>query len=390
MRKMRIPKASQIKGIRKALANRKTPRQFIPGLKKRLRKLTGAAVFLFALCGCAARPSAAQTPVIIQPTQQTLAPTGTLCTGTVQPFLVNNKNQTRHYASIITSGATSLVMQIFGVDQAGNYYLISDTATNGSVAIGSNPVLTATGYYPEVVVEVTCGPASTASFTLSYSGSSAASGENVGGYLLTQIDKTIVSGLAASGTANTTFQPPFGNSFGELIMTFTGGAGPSGTTVVISCFSAANAVAAPQLNFTVPTTVGPNTVPVPALPCPIATVLYTGGGASAVTASLDYVFPQPGTAIINSQTHITATTATIVKSGAGVVHTVVVGTPAAGTITLFDLVPGSCTGTPSTNVKSVITATATFPAAPEIYDTLFLNGICVKASATMDITVSYQ
>jgi hypothetical protein len=32
--------AKQIKGLRKAIANRKTPRQFIPSLRKRLAKLT--------------------------------------------------------------------------------------------------------------------------------------------------------------------------------------------------------------------------------------------------------------------------------------------------------------------------------------------------------------
>lgn len=37
----RIPKNRQIFGIKKALRNRKTPSQFKPGLKKRLRRLGG-------------------------------------------------------------------------------------------------------------------------------------------------------------------------------------------------------------------------------------------------------------------------------------------------------------------------------------------------------------
>jgi hypothetical protein len=40
MGRMNISKDAQIKGLRKAIKNRRTPRQFIPGMKKRLAKLT--------------------------------------------------------------------------------------------------------------------------------------------------------------------------------------------------------------------------------------------------------------------------------------------------------------------------------------------------------------
>ena len=40
MGRMNISKEAQIRGLRKAIKNRKTPRQFIPGMKKRLAKLT--------------------------------------------------------------------------------------------------------------------------------------------------------------------------------------------------------------------------------------------------------------------------------------------------------------------------------------------------------------
>jgi len=39
MRRMNISKEAQIRGLKKALANRKTPRGFLPGMKKRLAKL---------------------------------------------------------------------------------------------------------------------------------------------------------------------------------------------------------------------------------------------------------------------------------------------------------------------------------------------------------------
>ncbi len=41
MRKMKIPIAKQIQGIKKALANPKTPKNFRKGLTKRLKNLTG-------------------------------------------------------------------------------------------------------------------------------------------------------------------------------------------------------------------------------------------------------------------------------------------------------------------------------------------------------------
>jgi len=40
MGRLNIPKEAQIKGLRKAIKNRRTPRQFIPSMKKRLAKLT--------------------------------------------------------------------------------------------------------------------------------------------------------------------------------------------------------------------------------------------------------------------------------------------------------------------------------------------------------------
>jgi hypothetical protein len=383
MAKLRIPKAAQIRGLRKAIANRKTPRQFIPSLKKRLAKLT--ACILFALVAPMAR---AQAPVSIVPTQQTLAPAGTACTGSAQTFAVQNRNQTQHWAYIVPNGATNLIMQIQGVDFSGNLFVISDTSAGGFATAGPNPALTGSGYFPTVQVMVTCSP-NTATFLLSYSGAQATPYVTVGSYLSTQLDKTIGS-VAPSGSGYSTgfFTPPFGNSYGMLQFEFVG-AGPTGSSVSVTC---QNANALNQLySFNLATTASATqTFAVPPSVCPNLKVLFVSGGASASTYNFDYIFLPPGTSQTNSYTHITSTTATVVKAGPGVVHTVVVGTPAAGTISLFDLASGSCTGTPATNVVSVITATSTFPAAPEIYDVLFNNGICVKASATMDITVSSQ
>lgn len=391
-RKLNIPKAAQIRGIRKALANRKTPRQFIPGLKKRLAKLTACIAFVAALCGCAARPAAAQAPVSLVPTQQILAAAGTTCTGSAQTFAVQNRNQTQHYAYIATNAAvTNLVMKIQGIDSAGNVYTISDTATVASPVVAANASLQGSGYFPTVQVVVTCNPAPGGTFLLSYSGGQAITNVNVGSYLLAQIDKTVSATAAANTNYSAFFQTPFGSAYGVLYFAFTG-TGPAGSTLFVFCQDQ-NGIGATSETFNLATTTAvTQTFVVPALPCPNVTVQYGSGGASAATYNLDYVFSLPGSTQPNFYTHITGTTATVIKAGPGVVHSLVVGTSAAGTISLFDLVSGSCTGTPATNTVSVITefASAAPPPPSYLYDVLFTNGICLKASAAMDITVSYQ
>jgi hypothetical protein len=387
-RKLNIPKAKQIQGLRKALANRKTPRQFIPSLKKRLRKLTGAAVFLLAVLG--SLPAHAQTPVSIQPIQQALAPAGTLCTGSAQTFTVNNRNQTQHYAYAVSTGVYSLGLQIFGIDSSGTTYLISDTGTQGQAGLGSDAAVLATGYFPTVEVVVTCLPTS-GSFLLNYSGGQAISNQVIGAYQLAQLDKVI----AANGPAGTTLtspvaQTPLGNSLGTISFAYVGASGPSGSTLVVEC-SPSTAVNPTTFTFTPATATGAQFFNVPSFPCLNVTIEYSSGGSSTTVFTMDYTFLPAGFSLPNNYQHLASTTATELKPGPGTVHSIVVGTPAAGTITLFDLVPGSCTGTPATNVVSIITSAAGFPGAAEIYDVLFKNGICVKASsASIDFTVAYQ
>jgi hypothetical protein len=385
MGKLNIPKAKQIQGLRKAIANKKTPRQFIPSLKKRLAKLM--ACILFALVASTAR---AQAPVSIVPTQQTLAPAGTACTGSAQTFTVQNRNQTQHYAYVAPTLITNLTMKIQGVDAIGDVYTISDLLGTATSAVGGSQALLGSGYFPTVQVVITCFPATTGTFELSYAGAQATTNVNVGSYLVSQVDKAL--GLAAPAGTNFSanfFTPPFANSFGILTLEYTG-AGPAGSTLTVQCQNQTGLGPGAWTFTLATTTLALQSFPVPASNCPTVSVSYNAGTTSSSTYNLDYSFITPGAAQPQLYTHITGTTATVVKAGPGVVHTVVVGTPAAGTISLFDLASGSCTGTPATNVVSVITATTTFPAAPAIYDVLFNNGICVKASATMDITVSSQ
>jgi hypothetical protein len=396
MGKLRIPKAKQIQGLRKALANRKTPRQFIPSLKKRLAKLTASAIVLFSLYGLSTMKLLAQTPVIIQPTQQTLAPAGTACTGSLQNFPVNNKNQSIHYASIIPVGTQSINVEIDGIDSLGNSFRISDldavTPVSG-LGFQNGFSLTGYGYYPNVIVEVTC-QSNTGTFTLTYSGSSTSSVNVVGSYQIGQLTKEIFNGISIAGVGGATsnnLQTPFGNSLGLISAQTTGGSGTGFLTV--NCISPLFSTSVTQsfsyqllVNGTV------QEFPIPASTCPIMQIGVTQ--AVGATIAVEYLFQQTGFQQSlgpgNFYNHVTGTTATAIKGSSGTLFSLTVNTAAVGTISLFDLGTAACTGTPSTNIVAVITITATTQTQTLSYGNLFKNGICIKNSAIMDETASYQ
>lgn len=386
-RKLHIPKAAQIRGIRKALANRKTPKQFIPGLKKRLAKLT--ACILFALVAPMVR---AQSPVSIVPTQQPLAPAGTACAGSTQTFVVQNRNQTQHSATLVLAGTvTAASMQIQGVDSAGNTFIISPTVQAGAMFNGVSAIVNASGYYPTVNVLVTCTVGGT--FTLTYAGSQAAPVILAGTQFISLVDQQIFTGL--SGNQNSVvFTTPFANSSGVIRFNYVTTPGTGGLIQVL-CFMAGGGVngGGEQFIFPLANSTANQLFKVPPATCPQAQLIYTAGAGSGA-ANEEYVFDSQGSAVNVTQgsyTHITGTTATAVKATGGTLLNVVVNTPAAGTISVFDLATAACTGTPSTNVVAVITvASATDAHATFLYNDALLNGICVKASAGMDITVSSQ
>ena len=80
-----------------------------------------------------------------------------------------------------------------------------------------------------------------------------------------------------------------------------------------------------------------------------------------------------------------APTTTLVKSGAGVLHTITLNKPVAtGVITVYDAL--TATGTP----KAIITVPANPQPSTLTYDVEFGTGLCiVTATAAQDITVSY-
>lgn len=361
---------------------------------KSLQKLI--TLLALALCGYAIHPPQARAQFLgytsPQTTQVTLA-NGLACTGGPQTFTTgttpgfDNLGQTQHYATIVPANgaATTAKFEIDGIDALGNVTRISD---QGFMNSSINPItLSGSGYFPRISVVVTCTPNS-GTFTLTYSGTSSTSNLNVGGYLLAQLDKVLAVLSPANTNLTASIQSPFGTLAGTLAFNYTG-SGPAGSTITVTCNGTLSLYATTQV-FTLATAGTPQFFPVNLGNCTFAGIAYTSGGATGVGFSMEFIFSPPGVSPPNTYTHIVGTTATVVKDGSGTLHGIVVGTSAAGTISIFDLGSAACTGTPVTNVVSVITefASATPPPPPYLFDVHFGNGICLKASAAMDITVS--
>jgi hypothetical protein len=395
-RKLNIPKAKQILGIKKALRNRKTPRAFIPSLKKRLAKLGGSLILLLSVLVCTPHPAAAQTPVTIVPQQQVLAPAGTACTGSQQEFLVNNRNQTVHFISIVPNATQSINVEIDGIDASGNFVRISDLAVVAPVlGLGSNSfLLSGYGYYPRVVVLATCQSA-TGTFSINYSSSSSTFTSVVGSYQTAQLVKEVFNGISIAGVGGVSsnkLQTPFGNSLGLISAQTTGGSGS--VSLVVSCFSPLFATTVTtSFTYSLAVDAAVHEFPIPATTCPNMSVGVSQSVGS--TVAVEYLFEQPGlqvgSAPGNTYTRVAGSTATSIKGSSGTLYTLTVNTAAVGTITLFDLATAACTGTPASNIVAVITLTATTQTQTFNYGTLFTNGICVKSSvAGIDLTASYQ
>jgi hypothetical protein len=316
------------------------------------------------------------------------------------PFLVQNIGQGAHIATALSGASppTLLTYIIQGSYDGITFFDISDVGTGPSTTSDITGV-SGYGYYPVVAVKVLACLPGAATFTLRYSAISLTPGATVGTTQSGQIIKHIANGASSGSTfsSNNNLRTPFGSSSGALYFQYLGSPGPSGSSLSVQCnssallsgsgntiatFAIAQTAISPQQIFTMP-----------AFSCPLFVVTYTSGGASAGTFLLDYVFAPAGSNLLPFQyTHVTGTTATVAKGTApAFLHALTVNTSAAGTISIFDLATAACTGTPATNTVAVITTpAATNGLPPFLYDTNFLNGICVKASVAMDFTVSAQ
>lgn len=80
-------------------------------------------------------------------------------------------------------------------------------------------------------------------------------------------------------------------------------------------------------------------------------------------------------------TYISTATTTLVKTGAGVLHSITVTTAAAGTITVYDNTAGSGT------IKAVLKVS--IPEGTYIFDIAFATGLTIVTAAASGLTVSY-
>lgn len=87
---------------------------------------------------------------------------------------------------------------------------------------------------------------------------------------------------------------------------------------------------------------------------------------------------------------INSASSTSVKGGGGILHKIVVNTPAAGTIGVYDVAGGSCSGTPGSGKLALVTLTASSQPLTLTYDLKTSNGICVVTSAATDLTVVFE
>ena len=243
---------------------------------------------LLVLAGCLlAPPARAQFIGFTSPqtVQQTLT-TNLPCTGAAQIFPVTNLGQTQHFISINSSGSiTSLQGIIQGIDTQGNVFTISDVA-----GIGGNT--TASGYFPIVRVQITCLPAVTGTFTLSYSGASSTPNVTAGSYLSSQVDKFLFRGVAANVNQNISFQSPYGSSSGTLVFQYTG-ASIGGSSVTVFCTGSTTIGSFTNFVFSPANDTFAQTFNVPASTCPQVQVSYTSGGVAS-NLNLEYIFDPPG------------------------------------------------------------------------------------------------
>lgn len=85
----------------------------------------------------------------------------------------------------------------------------------------------------------------------------------------------------------------------------------------------------------------------------------------------------------HNYTNISTATTTVVKSGTGVLHSIVVNTTAAAAITVYDNTAGS--GTKIATIAASPAIGSTFQ-----YDVAFATGLTIVTAGTSDITVSWR
>lgn len=214
----------------------------------------------------------------------------TACTGSSQVVTVPNLGQSAHYVMFQGSLISSLNIKLMGSNNASTFFDISEIATGGGNQSG---LINGNGYYAVVQVSVTCNVGG--SITAFYSGLSTTPGQLFGAQLTSQLVKAIAFGQAANTSFNTAvIRSPFGNSLGALFFKYAA-AGPSGSSITVSCSADENATFSITLqSFSISTVNTQQIFQVSSSSCPFYVVTYNSGGASATNFTAFYSFLEPG------------------------------------------------------------------------------------------------
>jgi hypothetical protein len=177
------------------------------------KKLILSALFsLLGLCFPASLRAQFIGDVGLQTVNQNLA-TGVTCTGGPQTYIATNVGAISHQATAFFSnatGAASVVLEIDGQDSISTYKISSPQISfANSLTGGTDYVVQGSGYYPKIIVSITCTTG--AIFNLSYSGAQTAFSplvgppggtvQTIGGGNFSQV-QGIVAQLASAGTVD--------------------------------------------------------------------------------------------------------------------------------------------------------------------------------------------
>jgi hypothetical protein len=214
--------------------------------------------------------------------------------GQEQTFDVQNLGQTEHYLKVAADNgnAVHFSVRIVGVDITGIGVNISDQLEMaGAQFTGS---LFASGWFPKVQVIVACAP-STATYTLTYSGTWGTPTPTAGSFFQSRIDRQLWHGVTGVNSLSLPTIPPFGSSAGVAFVQFLS-APVSGSTLAVQCENQSGSWIVVVLS---PTTIAGTTTlqefQVPNFPCPLMAVNFLpGGGATTSSVSLAFAFGAPG------------------------------------------------------------------------------------------------
>jgi hypothetical protein len=208
-------------------------------------------------------------------------------TGSVPKF--NNLGQTQHYASVVYTGSPSgpNTVEIDGIDNQGNVFRLSDV---GITTAGNSALISGSGYYPQIQIQVECSSGTT--FTLNYSGASSTFNQNVGAYQLSQLDKSLFAGVSSGTQQIANFQTPYASAQGVILFQYIGSGATSVITVTCSglLFSPSSPYDTVQFQTANATTL--QVFQVPAFACPNIQLETSVSGST--TFSAEYIFTAPG------------------------------------------------------------------------------------------------